>query len=158
MRNYPEWCISFIAVTLIGAVIVPLNGVSFQFRLLTPVGWWEESELEYGLKDSDTCVLICDEERFARAYPAVKRFGIPSILVRSGHPVAEGATLFEEVIAEAKKIRAATPNIEFSVNENSDAACLMYTSGSTGHPKGVVLTHKGILNQMEVARFSARYH
>ncbi|HEX2676227.1 MAG TPA: AMP-binding protein, partial [Polyangiales bacterium] len=51
MRNFPEWVISFYAAASIGAIVVPLNA------------WWKSNELSYGLHDSGTRVLICDEER-----------------------------------------------------------------------------------------------
>ena len=50
MRNYPEWINSYIAVTSIGAVAVPLNS------------WWQGEELDYGLTHSDSSVFIGDEE------------------------------------------------------------------------------------------------
>lgn len=110
--------------------------------------------MEYGIKDSESVVLICDEERLFRAYPAVKKFGLPAIVIRLSKPAPTDPIRFEDVIAEGKKIRQECfINFPFHVNENSDAACLMYTSGSTGNPKGVVLDHKGILNQMEMARY-----
>ena len=40
MRNYPEWCVTFLAAVCAGAIVVPLNG------------WWRAPELEYGLRDS----------------------------------------------------------------------------------------------------------
>eukprot|EP00729_Bicosta_minor_P024700 gene24700-1378_t len=51
MRNYPEWCIAFMAITSIGAVIVPLNSL------------WKGAEMTYGLQDSGTKLLFCDGER-----------------------------------------------------------------------------------------------
>ena len=45
-RNYPEWIFSFIAITSIGAVAVPMNS------------WWTSTELEYGIKDSDSKIII----------------------------------------------------------------------------------------------------
>ena len=47
-RNYPEWIFSFIAITSIGAIAVPMNS------------WWTTKELEYGIKDSDSKILIDD--------------------------------------------------------------------------------------------------
>jgi acyl-CoA synthetase (AMP-forming)/AMP-acid ligase II len=52
MRNYPEWCISFMAATIIGAVAVPLNSM------------WKEAEMMYGLEDSGTKVRVSDTSWF----------------------------------------------------------------------------------------------
>ena len=46
MRNYPEWCVAYMAITSIGAVGVPLNG------------WWVGTELAYGIVDSGAKVAI----------------------------------------------------------------------------------------------------
>ena len=51
MRNYPEWIFSYIAITSIGAIAVPLNS------------WWQAKELEYALTHSDSKIFIGDEER-----------------------------------------------------------------------------------------------
>ena len=63
-RNYPEWCLAFLAAACAGAVVVPINS------------WWKESEMAYGLKDSKTKVFFCDVERLTYASSALKRLGI----------------------------------------------------------------------------------
>src|ERR1041385_5670914 len=54
MRNLPEWVVSFYAAAALGAIVTPLNA------------WWTGPELEYGLTDSGTKVLLVDRERFER--------------------------------------------------------------------------------------------
>jgi long-chain acyl-CoA synthetase len=54
MRNCPEWCVSFIAVTSLGAVAVPMNS------------WWQGEELAYGLQDSGASLVILDGARHSR--------------------------------------------------------------------------------------------
>src|SRR4051812_24469597 len=54
MRNLPEWPVAFFAGVLTGAVVTPLNA------------WWTGAELEYGLADSGTKVVIVDDERLER--------------------------------------------------------------------------------------------
>src|ERR1700744_1113547 len=54
MRNLPEWVVAFYAAASVGAVVTPLNA------------WWTGPELEYGLTDSGTKVLIVDRERYER--------------------------------------------------------------------------------------------
>ena len=54
MRNLPEWPVAFFAGILVGAIVTPLNA------------WWTGPELEYGLADSGTKVVIADDERLGR--------------------------------------------------------------------------------------------
>jgi long-chain acyl-CoA synthetase len=54
MRNLPEWPVAFFAGILVGAIVTPLNA------------WWTGAELQYGLADSGTKVVIADDERLGR--------------------------------------------------------------------------------------------
>src|SRR5262245_37474342 len=72
MRNYPEWIATFAAVTSVGAVAVLLNA------------WWTADELDYGLRDSGSRVLVADVERCERAAASIASLGVPAIAVRSG--------------------------------------------------------------------------
>ena len=134
MRNYPEWCIAFIAISAIGSVAVPVNG------------WWGPHEMEYGLQDSGSRVLICDKERHARAAHCLARLGIRALSVRAA---IAGVASFGRLVGAA--LAAGKPMPEVPLHTD-DAAAMMYTSGTTGNPKGVVLTHRGITNQMTLVR------
>ena len=72
MRNYPEWMFTYIAVTSIGAIAVPLNS------------WWKGDELEYGLDNSESKLFIADEERLDRVKNILP--SLPRIAVRSSKP------------------------------------------------------------------------
>ena len=61
MRNLPEWAVAFWAAAAAGAVVVPLNA------------WWSSAELAYGLQDSGTKVLVCDQQRLDRLAPEARR-------------------------------------------------------------------------------------
>ncbi len=129
MRNYPEWVEAFIAITHLGAVAVPMNA------------WWTAEELDYGLKDSGTRLVLADEERARR----VKAAGYAGcvLTVRTSAEVAHElgfARLQDEV--------AASPDTTWFLPEISpeDDATIMYTSGSTGNPKGAVSTHRGVVS------------
>jgi len=130
MRNYPEWCFSFMAATAIGCVAVPVNG------------WWGPHELEYGLQDSGSKVLICDRERYNRASHCLAKLGIRALSVRAQ---ISGVASFDVLVESAVLARKQLPDVSVHTD---DPAAMMYTSGTTGHPKGVVLTHRGITNQM----------
>ena len=65
MRNLPEWPMAFFAITVLGAICVPLNA------------WWTGGELAYGLADSGARLLIADGERFERIAP--HRASLPAL-------------------------------------------------------------------------------
>ncbi|HEY5154187.1 MAG TPA: class I adenylate-forming enzyme family protein [Acidimicrobiales bacterium] len=127
MRNYPEWITSFAAITSIGAVAVSLNA------------WWTVDEMAYGLEDSGTSVLIADQERAERAEGAFDTLGVRTIVVRSSGPLPPGAERLEDVLVPG----AAMPAIDL---DPDDDATILYTSGTTGHPKGAVSTHRAVLH------------
>ena len=69
-RNFPEWIFSFIAITSIGAIAVPINS------------WWTTNELEYGLKNCDAKLVIVDDERLERIEPFSKKLDLKTIIIR----------------------------------------------------------------------------
>jgi long-chain acyl-CoA synthetase len=132
MRNYPEWICAFAAVTSLGAIAVCLNA------------WWTTDELAYGLEDSGTAVLIADRERIERAVPALAELSLAPrlVAVRWGEgPVPEGVHRLEEVVTPG----ASLPPAKISPD---DDATILYTSGTTGHPKGAVSTHRAVLSAL----------
>jgi len=127
LRNYPEWVVAFAAITSIGAVSVSLNA------------WWTEDELTYALEDCGARMLIADRERLDRSTTARSRFGVDAIVVRD-----EGATdadRWEDVVVPG----AAMPDVDV---DPDDDATILYTSGTTGHPKGAVSTHRAIVQAL----------
>ena len=128
MRNYPEWIFSFVAITSIGAVAVPLNA------------WWTAEELEYGLTDSGTKVLIADQERLERIAPTLGRLGVATVGVRLERDI-DGVDRLEDVLPLGDPL----PEVEV---DTDDDATILYTSGTTGNPKGAVSTHRAIVHAM----------
>jgi long-chain acyl-CoA synthetase len=129
MRNYPEWVVSFAAITSIGAVSVSLNA------------WWTEEELDFALEDSGATVLIADAERVARAATACRRLGIRTVAVRTPAEEAGDADHWQDIVALGTPL----PDV---VIEPDDDATILYTSGTTGRPKGAVSTHRAILQAL----------
>jgi steroid-24-oyl-CoA synthetase len=130
MRNYPEWILAYAAIVSVGAVTVSLNA------------WWTEDELAYALQDSGTSVLIADEERVERSRVAAERLGIRTIGVRLDADSAPPATdRWDDVVVPG------TPLPEVELDPDDDAT-ILYTSGTTGRPKGAVSTHRGVIQAL----------
>jgi acyl-CoA synthetase (AMP-forming)/AMP-acid ligase II len=129
MRNYPEWITSFMGAMMIGAIVVPMNA------------WWKTDELAYGLKDSGSRLAIVDEERLRRVAD-IADLKIPLVAVRTSTAVAEGfgADTLDAALSQSPEAPWYLPPIY-----PEDDATIMYTSGSTGAPKGAVSTHRAIV-------------
>ena len=129
MRNYPEWIVAFAAITSIGAVAVCLNS------------WWTGEELDYGLEDSGTKLLVADRERIDRVAPSLARLGVAGLAVRCEGELPAGVDHLDQVwIAGADM-----PEVEIAPGHD---ATIIYTSGTTGHPKGAVSTHRATIHAL----------
>ncbi|MBU2099205.1 MAG: acyl--CoA ligase [Gammaproteobacteria bacterium] len=132
-RNYPEWCLAYMAATMVGAIVVPMNS------------WWQSNELVFGLKDSGSKVLFADQERINTLTPVMDQISVDIIAIK---PDA-GTTQFPEfhaLVAEGKT--GPQHNLDDIDVQADDDASIMYTSGSTGTPKGVLSTHRNIVNAL----------
>jgi long-chain acyl-CoA synthetase len=127
MRNLPEWVVAYAAITSIGAVAVLLNG------------WWTGPELGYGLADSEATVVLADEERFDRVADRLAALDVEAIVVRSTRTLAPPAAHLGDVVVAGSQ----RPDVEVGPD---DDATILYTSGTTGHPKGAVSTHRAVIS------------
>jgi long-chain acyl-CoA synthetase len=135
MRNYPEWVVAFAAITSIGAISVSMNA------------WWTTDELDYAVGDSGSRVVIADRERLDRLAPILGKHGARAIAVRAAGTLPEEAAHWNDVVVDG------APLPEVDVRPDMDAT-ILYTSGTTGHPKGAVSTHRAVLSAL--VSFAAR--
>jgi acyl-CoA synthetase (AMP-forming)/AMP-acid ligase II len=131
MRNAPEWCISFMAITAAGAVAVPMNS------------WWQGEELVYGLQDSGASLVILDGTRYARMSTWLGESKLPVIGVDTG-----GAPLPASVDRLDHLLTITAPGFPKIRIDAEDLAMILYTSGSTGTPKGVFSTQRNVLSTL----------
>jgi acyl-CoA synthetase (AMP-forming)/AMP-acid ligase II len=146
MRNYPEWVFSYWAIVSVGAACVGMNA------------WWTTDEMKYGLADSRPKVLICDAERVERVTPILDELrdgenGAPLhvITVRYDGELPDDAARWEDVI-DPSTAPATLPPVDI---DPDDDACIFYTSGTTGYPKGAQLTHRGSIHNLLDLAFMA---
>ncbi|WP_333586068.1 class I adenylate-forming enzyme family protein [Phenylobacterium sp.] len=136
MRNLPEWVVAFYAGASLGAIVTPLNA------------WWTGAELEYGLTDSGTKILVVDAERYERLVehlpncPDLVRVYVSRESEEIAHPQV---SKLEDVIGGADAWASlpdiALPDVEILPD---DDATIFYTSGTTGKPKGALGTNRGV--------------
>jgi long-chain acyl-CoA synthetase len=150
MRNYPEWIAAFYAIVAMGAIAVPLNS------------WWCGSELTYGLIDSESGILICDQERLLALSSHLEELkemdpSFKILTVRTKEDQVEGAMQGVEFDRFETLIKGPAVEAEGVEIEPDDVAAIFYTSGTTGKPKGAVISHRNIIGCMMNAFFSATY-
>ena len=138
MVNLPEWPVVFFAVTALGAIVVPLNA------------WWTGPELEYGLADSGSKLLICDAPRWERIRPhRANLLDLETVIISRAREAPEGAERLEDLIGPppewAELPDRDLPDVDIHPD---DEATIFYTSGTTGNPKGALGTQRNILTNI----------
>ncbi|HRK65358.1 MAG TPA: class I adenylate-forming enzyme family protein, partial [Terricaulis sp.] len=143
MRNVPEWPAAFWGGVLAGAIVTPLNA------------WWTGAELEYGLTDSGAKILIVDNERYERVRehlpncPEIKKVYVSRAKEEIADPsVARLETMIGCVNDWAKLEPAPDVFTAFPQRGPDDDVTIFYTSGTTGKPKGAVISHRNIISNM----------
>ena len=129
MRNYPEWMSCYVAIVSLGAIAVPLNS------------WGQREELEYGLHDAGASVVFCDQQRFDYIADSLQTLGTQAIVARADnaieHPQAETLDAFIDGVSAVDM-----PVFEL---DSEAPVMILYTSGTTGKPKGAVSNHRNMI-------------
>lgn len=126
--NTPEWVMTFWAAQSLGAIAVGFNS------------WWVAREVAYGIDHTTPTVVIADAKR-AQILSELNT-DVPVLTMEEDLP-----TLME------KYSGSALPRT--SVNED-DPAVILYTSGTSGRPKGAVHSHRNVLAVIDYHRYSDR--
>ena len=133
MPNSPELMATFPALWTIGASIIPV------------IPQWTAAEVANILTDSEASVLLTAPSHVQRLEEAMRMAGVQKRLLVFGESGAAAATNISPLISQL-------PPIETPADcAPADLAILLYTSGTTGKPKGVVLTHGNIRAALEGA-------
>jgi acyl-CoA synthetase (AMP-forming)/AMP-acid ligase II len=133
LRNYPEWIFAYWGVIAVGGVVVGMNA------------WWVADEMAYALSDSEPKLLVADDQRLATFAEIAGDFtDLTVVAVREPSPPV-AAVQWAQTVSEPGELPMP------AIHTNDDA-CIFYTSGTTGRPKGAQLTHRGCVhNIMNVA-------
>ena len=150
--NVPAWYITFWATTKIGAVLVTVNTA------------YKIHEAEYLLRQSDTHTLVMIEDCLDSNYKAIINELCPEIAkTKAGEPLhckklpflrnvitvgfqQPGCLTFDEAMARYPLVSAETVAKMAAAVKPNDVCNMQYTSGTTGFPKGVMLTHYNVVN------------
>lgn len=116
-ENRPEWVLTAWATISLGGVVVAMNG------------WWQGDEIRYGLELGDPELLVVDRKRLARLED--ERPALPMLIMEDD---------FEALVARNR--RAPLPDAPI---DEDDLAAIMFTSGTTGRPKGAMISHRNLL-------------
>lgn len=140
LPNSPELIIGFYGIWRAGAVVVPCNPML------------KEQELAHQLRDARARLLLASAGSAAIAFAVTRQMGIPLVLASGGDGSRlDGAVPFAELCAEDGQRL-----IEVPINPQEDLALLLYTGGTTGAPKGAMLTHRNIVaNTIQFAEWYA---
>ena len=140
-ENRPEWCVADLAILMAGGVTVPAYTTS------------TSDDIAYLLGHADVAAVICSGSTLAkRLLPAVTQSPAVRLILFMEADAASDAPVPTLTWADALARGAVAPAIERAAGlRGDDLACFIYTSGTGGRPKGVMLSHDNILANLRGA-------
>jgi acyl-CoA synthetase (AMP-forming)/AMP-acid ligase II len=123
--NCVEYALTFWAATALGAITVAMNG------------WWTGPEMTYALQLTEPRVLLGDRRRIERLDGQTRPDGLPVVVFEDDFAQLEGAGA-----------GAALPDVPI---DEDDPFLVLFTSGTTGRPKGALLSHRGNIHFVQMA-------
>ena len=134
--NHPRWVATYLGIIASGCTVVPLD-TALHADQLTKL-----------LKDSGTSVLFCDAKHSASAREAASELQLTLVLMDPER--MQNHAVGHEWSADLSKIFESGPaNFQPAPSTADDIASLLYTSGTTADPKGVMLTHSNFLGEVD---------
>jgi long-chain acyl-CoA synthetase len=127
--NSPDWLITMFGAASVAATTVGLNG------------WWSTEEVEYGLVDSGSRFLVVDERLYPRVAPLRARLPALETIFYIGDAPPPGTVSIRSLVAR----HGDAPRAPI---DEDDPFVILYTSGTTGRPKGCITTHRGTIAQV----------
>lgn len=128
----PNWPIAYYALAKVGAVVVPVNPI------------YKKRELEHSFRDSGARAFIGHSDYLAEAAPVLADLPAIKFKVAEGGNAPDGFIPFDELFLDGAGEYPVYPA------EDDDTWIIMYTSGTTGLPKGAELTHFNLMKDAEV--------
>ncbi|MCQ4349047.1 acyl--CoA ligase [Pseudomonas stutzeri] len=138
MRNQPAWLVSFVAAVASGAIVVPLNS------------WGQREELLHGLEDSGARVLLCDAARLALVAGDLEALDLQAIAVGAAE---QGRWVCDYEALLAEDVALLPP----PVLQPDDPLLILYTSGTTSKPKGVLSSHRAVCQALAAFEFQGAF-
>ena len=143
-KNSPFWCISDLAIMKIGAITVPAYTTS------------NENELLYLLNHSESKIALLDKEAYLKIKKIKKKLIFTKkFILLENFKISENNSYFsyEKDILNKKFVTdSQESNVDYKISKN-DTACIIYTSGTSANPKGVMLSHNSIISNIQGAKF-----
>jgi long-chain acyl-CoA synthetase len=142
LENSPSYLISYFGVLGNGAVVVALNPDT------------TSHELQHLLLDSKPKGIICHASILPTLESGIGGSPFPKFILVDGSLSPESASGLQNVERLGDSLEVASPSDMSFVQSDEDLAQIIYTSGTTGKPKGVMLTHRGLIaNTKSIAAY-----